>query len=357
MVKTSQSIARLAPMFVMLLGFVSNSGAAHSHWRGAQDGKAAQQSTPAQTTDKTAAEIKAREILKELLILARKRAEEYNAAFRDLATEEKRTSIVFKKSGEEAERREVICEFVVYQSRIDPTLGFEYRNAKSVNGKPLSGQEKRLMKLFEDLAKAGTVFEERRLINRESLSHDKLEFSFYGTAIYQWRELMEYAQDSVEIAYAGPEKIDEQETIALNFQQTIRNERLEWLPPERFRWMEQRVRGRLWLDARTMRIRRAERELRLIAPNSPDPVRLWRQTFEYAQSDLGVLVPKRFIYDLFFDFRRNNEGKAESFRTGRLISEFGTFRRFTVSSSEEEKKTIIKDKPESPKLKDKKPEL
>jgi hypothetical protein len=363
MVKTSQSIARLAPMFVMLLGFVSNSGAAHSRWRGAQDGNAPQQSTPAQTTDKTAAEVKAREILKELLILARKRAEEYNVAFRDLATEERRTSIVFKKNGEEAERREVICEFVVYQSRIDPTFGFEYRNAKSVNGKPLSGQEKRLMKLFEGLAKAGTTYEERRLINRESFSHDKLEFSFYGTAIYQWRELMEYARDSVEITYAGPEKIDGRETIALDFQQTARNERLAWSAPVRLRWdvlaqnifdVEQRVRGRLWLDARTARICRAERELRLITPNSPDPALLWRQTFEYAQSDLGILVPKRFIYDLFFDFRRSNEGKVESFRTGRLISEFGTFRRFTVSSSEEEKKTIIKDKPQS---NDKKPEI
>ncbi len=43
---------------------------------------------------------------------------------------------------------------------------------------------------------------------------------------------------------------------------------------------------------------------------------------------------------------------VESFRTGQLISEFGTFQRFTVSSSEEEKKTIIKGKPQ---MTDKKP--
>jgi hypothetical protein len=118
--------------------------------------------------------------------------------------------------------------------------------------------------------------------------------------------------------------------------------------------LEQRVRGRLWLDARTGQIRRAERELRLMPLNAPDPVPLWKQTFDYSQSDLGILVPKRFVYDYFLDFRRNNDGKLESFRTGRLISEFGTFQQFTVSSSEEEKKTIIKDKPQS---NDKKPEL
>jgi hypothetical protein len=118
--------------------------------------------------------------------------------------------------------------------------------------------------------------------------------------------------------------------------------------------LEQRVRGRLWLDASTAQIRRAERELRLILPDVPDPVPLWKQTFDYSQSDLGILVPKKFVYDDFFDFRRNNEGKVESFRTGRLVSEFGTFQRFTVSSSEEDKKTIIKDKPQS---NDKKPEI
>lgn len=354
MVKTARSKVILTALSVVLLDFVSNAGAAHSRRRVAQTGNVSPQSTPAQTADKNAAEIKAREILNELLSLARKRAEEYNTVFRDLTTEEKRTSIKFKKSGEEAEHTEVVCEFVVYQSRIEPEIGFEYRNAKSVNGKPLSGQEKRLMKLFENLAKAGTTFEERQLINKESFSHDNLESTFYGTAIYQWRELMGYARDSVEIVYVGTTTIDGQETIALSFQQTARNERLEWLLPRRFRGLEQRVRGGLWLDARTMRIRRAERELRVIPPNSPDPVPLWRQTFDYSQSDLGILVPKRFVYDFFSDFRRNNDGKIESFRTERLISEFGTFQRFTVSSSEEEKKKIIKDNPQS---NDKKPEI
>ncbi|HEY6403987.1 MAG TPA: hypothetical protein VI479_21375 [Blastocatellia bacterium] len=251
-----------------------------------------------------------------------------------------------------------MCEFVVYQSRIQPSLAFEYRNAISVSGKPAPGQEKRMMKLFEDLAKAETALKERQLINKESFSHDKVRASFYGTVIYQWRELMEYARDSVEIRYTGAEKIDGREAVTLDFQQIAPNEQLEWTLPSRHipRYImgEQRVRGRLWLDADTAQIRRAERELRLIPPNTPDPVTVWKQTFDYAQSDLGILVPKRFVYDYFLDFRRNNDGKVESFRTDRLISEFGAFQRFTVSSSEEEKKTIIKDKPQS---NDKKPEI
>jgi hypothetical protein len=354
MVKNAQSKARLATLFVLLIDFIPNSSAAGSRWPGAPIGAVSPQEAPAQTTYGNAEEIKAGEALNRLLSVARNRAEEYNTLFRDLATEEKRTSILFKKSGEESERGEVVCEFVVYQSRTQPDLAFEYRSAKSVDGKPAPGQEKRVMKLFENLARAKTVFEERHLINKESFSHDKLDFNFYGTVIYQWRELMEYARNSVEIVYVGTEKIDDRETVILKFQQTTRNERLEWLTPARYRGLTQLVSGRLWLDARTAQIRRAERELRLMLPNAPDTVPLWKQTFNYTQSDLGILVPKIFVYDFFFDFRRNNDGRVESFRTGRLVSVFGTFKRFTVSSSEEEKKTIIKDSPQS---NDKKPEI
>ena len=340
-------------MFVVLVGFVPICGRAQSQTRGAQADSGTRQAATAQATDKNADEVKALELLGGFLNVARRRAEEYNKLFRDLATEEKRTSILFKKSGEEEKPHEVICEFVVYQSKIDPGLAFEYRSAKSVDGKRVSDQEKRLMKLFEDLARAEGASQERQLINKESFSHDKISFVFYGTVIYQWRELMEYSRDNVKIEYAGTEKIDGQETVVINFRQIARDERLEWEAPIRLNHHEQRARGRLWLDARTAQIRRAERELSLIIPGAPNPVPLWKQTFDYAQSDLGILVPRRFVYDLFFEMRRNIDGNVESVRSGRLISEFGTFKRFSVSSSEEEKKTIIKDKP---KTTDKQPE-
>lgn len=350
----AQNKIRLMTLFIGFFGFVQNSGFAQSHRSGGQTDPSAGQAAPTQTTDKNAQNGKALEALNRLLNAARQRAEEYNTLFRDLATEEKRISIPFNKSGEEGERREVICEFVVYQSKIDPNLAFEFRSAKSVDGKSVTGQEKRMMKLFENLTKAKTPLEERGLINKESFNYDKIGFVFYGTVIYQWRELIEYASNSVAIEYAGSEKIDGRETAVLNFQQTSRNERLEWLTPPRFKGLGQRVRGKLWLDTSTAQIRRAERELRLIMPGAPDPVTLWKQTFDYAKSDLGILVPKRFVYDQFFDFRPQTDGVVESFQTGRLISEFGTFQRFTVTSSEQEKKTIIKDEPQP---KNKKPEI
>jgi hypothetical protein len=342
----AQSKARLMALYIVFFGFAQNSGVARSHWGGGQTDPGAGQAAPAQTTDKNAQDVKALEALNKFLGVARQRVEEYNTLFRGLATEEKRISIPFKKSGEEDKRGEVICDFVVYQSRIEPDLAFEYRSAKSIDGKRVPGQEKRVMKLFENLTKAKTPRKERELINKESFSLDKVGFAFYGTVMYQWRELMDYASNSVVLGYVGTEKIDGQETVVFNFRQTSRNEGLEWLTPPRFKKLDQRVRGKLWLDTRTAQIRRAERELRLIVPGAPNPVTLWKQTFDYAKSDLGILVPRRFVYDQFFDFRPTIDGGVESFQTGRLISEFGTFQRFAVASSEREKKTIIKDKPQ-----------
>src|SRR5262249_15040697 len=138
MTMSAQSKARLMTLFVVFFGFIHNFGFAQSPGSGAQTDPRAAQSAPTQTTDKNAQDAKALEAWNRLLSVARQRTEEYNTLFRDLATEEKRISIPFNKSGEEVERRQVICEFVVYQSRLDPDLAFEFRSAKSVDGKRVS---------------------------------------------------------------------------------------------------------------------------------------------------------------------------------------------------------------------------
>src|SRR5262245_59002926 len=107
-IKPAQREVAFATLFALLFGVIPNSTVGALHWFRAQTGNVSPQAAPAQTIDKNAQELKVRDSLNSLLNSARKRAEEYNTLFRDLATEEKRTSILFKKSGEEAERREVV---------------------------------------------------------------------------------------------------------------------------------------------------------------------------------------------------------------------------------------------------------
>src|SRR5262245_60662288 len=161
MIIGAQSKARLITLLAALFVSVKVSGVAQTYGSGAQTDPGLRPLAPAQRTNHNIEDVKTREGLNKFLSVARQRAEKYNTLFRDLAKKEKRISIRFNKSGGEDKRREVICEFVVYQSRFEPNLAFEYRGAKSVDGKPLLGQEKRMMKLFEDLTKAETALEER----------------------------------------------------------------------------------------------------------------------------------------------------------------------------------------------------
>jgi hypothetical protein len=88
MVRTVQSKKCLTALFVVPFGLLPNSGVAQSPERGAQTDSGARQTAPAQNADKNADGLKDREALNRFLCAARKRVEEYNTLFRDLATEE-----------------------------------------------------------------------------------------------------------------------------------------------------------------------------------------------------------------------------------------------------------------------------
>jgi hypothetical protein len=58
-----------------------------------------------------------------------------------------------------------------------------------------------------------------------------------------------------------------------------------------------------------------------------------------------ILVPRKFVYDFYYHLTRQKDGRVWPLRTGRLTSEFGTFKRFDVTSEEHDKKTVIEDAP------------
>src|SRR5262245_53623393 len=81
MVKTAKRKVTLAILFVVLFGFSPNSGVAQSHWGSGQTDPRAQQTAPAQTTNKNTQDVKDLEALNKFLSVARKRVEEYNTLF------------------------------------------------------------------------------------------------------------------------------------------------------------------------------------------------------------------------------------------------------------------------------------
>jgi hypothetical protein len=284
-------------------------------------------------------------VLKKIIPAANIEAERYNKLFRDLSAEETRISERFNEKGEIKQTRKVVCELVVYQSRLSERMAYEYRNAKSIDGKSQKLDEKRIEKFFQKLLKADSINAELNLINQEGLQHDlSLGSSFYGLTLHQWREIEPWALADVGFQVTGREILNGSETVVVAYQQTRPNERLKWYMPLSlgFASVEQNVRGHLWLDSNSLQIRQAEREMWVTVSNAQAPIRIWRQTMQYKPSPYGIWVPQKFVSEFFYHIERNKEGFLTVSQTGRLTSEYGEFKRFDVTSEEQEKKTILK---------------
>lgn len=307
----------------------------------------------------SAEERKARlELLTAILTTAANQAFKYNQTFRDLSAEETRLSERIDRQGEVKQQRRVVCDLVVYQSRLDPEMAYEYRSAKTVDGKPVKQDEKHIEKFFQKLLKAKSTRVELDLMNEESFQHDlELGGAFYGLTLSQWREVMKWALPDVGFEILGREIIEGKQTVAIFYRQLRPNKQLEWRLPKGigFEKAQQFSRGRLWLDVETMQIRRAERELTLLFPGEKQVVTVWRQTMSYKQSLHGIYVPDKFLIEYLYHIERGKDGLLTSALSGRMTSVFGEFKRFDVTSEEQEKKTILKDeeKPPTPPTKQK----
>jgi hypothetical protein len=102
MVKTAQSKIGLTTLFVVIVGFIPNSDMVQSRGHCAQ-------------TE-----------LSDLLDRASKRVEEYRLLFKDLTAEETKTTEVFNRRGEVTEKKVVLSDFFVYQSRFNEQAIYEY---------------------------------------------------------------------------------------------------------------------------------------------------------------------------------------------------------------------------------------
>jgi len=72
--------------------------------------------------------------LNELIRRAALRGPEYKAKFKDLTAEEEQTIEEFDAQGKLEKQRRVASDLFIYQSQLDPSRMFEYRDVKSVDG-------------------------------------------------------------------------------------------------------------------------------------------------------------------------------------------------------------------------------
>jgi hypothetical protein len=259
---------------------------------------------------------------------------EYMTRFKDLTADEEQKVEEYDGEGKLKRRRRIVSDLIIYQSRLDTSLAAEYRYVREVDGVAVAKREERLVNLFNRLAKADSVKKELDRISRESQRYDH-RYSQSGLTLHQGLPLGENVRASFQFTDAGRERVHGREVIVLQYQQVAQSPHLATKlssPPPALKGAEPLYRGRLWLDAETAQIWREERELTLRHSSWNHPLTLWRFEFEYVGSSFGILTPRRIVWSSYDNGRTRADKQPELLLGGRVVFEYGGFRRFDVSS-------------------------
>jgi hypothetical protein len=283
-----------------------------------------QQSTTAPTSDTISIE----ELIKKAML----RRSEYIQAFKDLSAEEAQKIEEYDYKGVKR-RREIVSDLIIYQSPLDNSSRFEYRNVRLVDGKAVAGRDQRAEQLFARLAKSKSIKKELERLNRESSRYD-LDTKVSGYTLNQGLPLDERFSRSFRFTDAGVEKIDGHEVIVIQYQQVSQNPeliiKLSSLP-KKLQGAESLYRGRLWLDRETLRLRREVQEWTINHPSLQSPLTFMKFEFKYANSRFEILTPTQITISTFDRGRDKADGSAELLLGGKTTFEYGVFSRFEVT--------------------------
>lgn len=272
--------------------------------------------------------------LNELINRAAIRVAEYKTKFTDLTAEEEQTIEEFDAQGKLEKQRRVASDLFIYQSQLDPTKMFEYRDVKSVDGKAVKKREARLVSLLNKANQAVSVKKEFDRIVRESQRYE-LRNSFYGMTLNQGITLDEKGREAFQFKLAGREPVNGHDSIVLEYQQVSQtpahNFDLKNLPGP-LKGAQAFYRGRLWLDAETAQIRREVREVTLRIPSLDHPLMFFSFELDYADSRFGFLTPGRIVITYYNRGHLGADKKPVTLVGAKTTFEYGAFIRFAVDS-------------------------
>ncbi|MDM7923345.1 MAG: hypothetical protein QUS14_13695 [Pyrinomonadaceae bacterium] len=237
----------------------------------------------------------------------------YVEVFQNLLAMETKTFEVFDKDGEVKKRRVVRSNLIVFRLENASDRVVEFRNVVEIDGKPIGDRDERVRTFFEKLSKSKTSENELERIEDESFRYDP-DLRISGLTLFQGVALAENIRPAVRFELAGRENIGGNECLVLDYQQTTGSEfirvnrgnsphptkaslsfEIEGKPNE---LLEERIRGKLWLDAATLQIRKELREVTVKPRDFPGPVVISRTTAVYRDSEFGILTPEKLVNEI-----------------------------------------------------------
>ena len=261
-------------------------------------------------------------------------AETYRKIFRNLAAEETKVIEQFKDSGEVGKRRQIMSDVLVYQSSRDgKDTTTEYRDVRSVDGKPVNDRSERALKLLTNASKAKSIEKELEAINREGERYD-LGNRLRGLTINQW--IPPAQREYFHVEQAGREQIAGRDVVVLAYRQTapVPGMVTELPLPSELRGARILSRGRVWLDAETGELWRSVWELVVPHPAVPDPLVMIRSDSRYQSSRFGIPGHEHIVFDALLRFSHPKNGPPAFNVSLRATYTYGTFRRFDVTTEE-----------------------
>ena len=268
---------------------------------------------------------------------AAKQRENYRESFKNLIAVETKTSTKFDKSGAAGKSNVVESDFLVYQSSKDQNSIAELRNVTKVDGKTLPDSQKRSDELFAELKKTATKKKELERIQAEGSRYDK-NFEISGVTISEAVTLAPKLQSAFDFTLDGTENIDNKQVYVVSYRQTKPNslitlnsknggnndEGVEFSLdlPGAFKKKDAFLRGKLYIDAQTYRIRR---EIREVFVQPENPLVLLTTIFEYQPSDYEIYVPKKIVMT-FNNFKKKDKNYA-AFKDFETAFDYSKFRK------------------------------
>ncbi len=242
----------------------------------------------------------------------------YEKTFKNIFAEEKKTFHSFDKKGGLKKTFQIESNFLVYQSQKNAEVITEYRNVTKFDGKKVISDETKSEEFFKGLLNSNSVSEELTKIKFQSSRYDG-DLMVSDLTLRQSPVLAEHIRPYFDFKIAGLE----------NGQYLIQYQQLRQSPfvlvndskstetrltmdfgvalPKSFRETNARVRGKLWIDAKTFQICREERELTIQPENTPKPLIVFQVDFEFGQEHLEIRFPKKITLVSFLLKLQKNE--------------------------------------------------
>jgi len=233
----------------------------------------------------------------------------YLNEFKNLISREEKTYEIYDKNGSVKKQRKITSVFIVYQLNKTAGREVEFRNVIEVDGKLVTDAEKRSADFFNEVVVAQTSQKELEKLEKETSRYD-LDPVIDGMTLNQAVALADNMQPYFTFERAGSETVDGRPTIILTYQQTkpspfVLAKSSDASPDGKTAVkydvnhsgsVDPRLRGKLWLDAETMQVRREVRQFTVRPEKFPEHVVYVEDQLDYTASDFSILTPKRFVH-------------------------------------------------------------